>query len=55
MFGAAKALSSTESVELLSNLTYVRHTVRRLNQMTRQCRSKVELIQLGSAHEKDGV
>ena len=37
------------------NLTYVRHTVRRLNQMSRQCRSKVELIQLGSAHEKYGV
>ena len=26
--------------------------VRRLNQMSRQCRSKVELIQLGSVHEK---
>ena len=34
-----------DSVELLSNL----------NQMSRQCRSKVELIQLGSAHEKYGV
>ena len=29
--------------------------VRRLNQMSRQCRSKVELIQLGSVHEKYGV
>ena len=54
-FGAAKALSSTESVELLSNFTWVRHTVRRLNQMSRQCGSKVELIQLGLAHEKYGV
>ena len=26
-----------------------------LNQMLRQCLSKVELIQLGSAHEKYGV
>ena len=43
------SLVRTESVELLSNLTYARHTVRRLNQMSRQCRSKVELIQLGSA------
>ena len=43
-FGAAKALSSTESVELLSNLTYVRHTVRLLNQMSRQCRSKSNLF-----------
>ena len=29
--------------------------VRRLNQMSRQGRSKVELIQLGSAHQKFGV
>ena len=29
--------------------------MRRLNQMSRQCRSKVERIQLGSAHEKYGV
>ena len=29
-----------------------RHTVRLLNQMLRQCRSKVKLIQLGLAHEK---
>ena len=43
---------STESVELLSNLTWARHTVRRLNQMSRQWRFKVELIQLGSAREK---
>ena len=28
------------------------HGIRRLNQMSRQCRSKVELVQLGSAHEK---
>ena len=35
--------------------TRARHTVRRLNQMSRQCRSEVELIQLGSAHEKYGV
>ena len=27
----------------------------RLNQMSRQCRSKDELIQLGSAHEKYSV
>ena len=27
----------------------------RRDQMSRQCRSKVELIQLGSAHEKYGV
>ena len=38
------ANSSTESVELLSDLTYTRHTVRRLNQMSLHCRSKVELI-----------
>ena len=55
LVGAAKAVSSTESVELLSNLTWVRHTVRRLNQMSHQCRSKVQLIQLSSAHEKYGV
>ena len=47
--------SSTESVELLSNLTFARHTVCRLHQMSRQCCSKVELIQSGSAHEKYGV
>ena len=41
----------TESVELLSNLTLARHTVRRLNQMSRQVRYKVELIQL-SRHMK---
>ena len=29
--------------------------VRSLNQMSRQCRSEVELIQLGSAHEKYGI
>ena len=29
--------------------------MRRLNQMSRQCRSKVEAIQLGSVHEKYGV
>ena len=29
--------------------------VRRLNQMSRQCRSKGKLIQLGSAHEWSGV
>ena len=29
--------------------------VRRLNQMSRQCCSKVEVIQLGLAHEKYGV
>ena len=27
--------------------------VRRLNQMSRQCRFKVELIQLGSVHENE--
>ena len=47
--------SSTEAVELLSNLTFARLTVCRLNQMSPQCRSKVELIQAGSAHEKYGV
>ena len=31
---------------------FARHTVRRLNQMSRQCRSKVELTQLGLAQEK---
>ena len=50
-----KALSMTESVELLSNLLKVRHMVRLLNQMSRQCCSKVELIQLGLAHEKYSV
>ena len=30
----AKVISSTVSVELLSNLTITRHTVRRLNQIT---------------------
>ena len=41
---------------VLSTLTLSQYTVRRLNQMfTRRCRSKVELIQLGSAHEKYGV
>ena len=35
-------------------LNLVRNTVRRLHQSC-QCRSKVELIQLGSAHEKYGV
>ena len=34
LFGAAKAISSTVSVELLSNLTKTRHTVCRLNQIT---------------------
>ena len=29
--------------------------VHRLNQMSRQCRFKVELTQLGSAHQKYGV
>ena len=29
--------------------------VRRLSQMSRQCCYKVEIIQLGSAHEKYGV
>ena len=29
--------------------------MRRLNQMSRQCRPKVKLIQLGSAHQKHGV
>ena len=29
--------------------------MRRLNQMSRQCRPKVKLIQLGSAHQKYGV
>ena len=29
--------------------------VRRLNQISRQCRSEVKLIQLGSAHEGSGV
>ena len=47
--------SSTESVELLSNLTLTRHTVRRLNQMSRQGRFKVELIQFCSTREKYGV
>ena len=51
----AKALSSTVSVELLSILTEAQHPVRRLNQMSRQFRSEVELIQLGSEHEKYGV
>ena len=46
---------SVNSVELFSNVTWVRHTVRRLNQISRQRRSKVELILLGSAHEKYGV
>ena len=40
---------------VLSTLTLSQYTVRRLNQMLRKCRSKVELIQLGSAHEKYGV
>ena len=31
------------------------HTVGHLDQMLCQCRSKGELIQLGSAHEKYGV
>ena len=58
-FGTAVSVkcgkSSTESVELLSNLTLTRHTVRRLNQMSLQGRFKVELIQFGSAREKYGV
>ena len=60
-FGTAVLVWCGKSVKFdrvcrtLSNLTQVRHTVRRLNQMSRQCRSKVELIQLGSAHEKYGV
>ena len=37
------------------NLGSSQCSVRRLNQMSHQCRSKVELIQLGSAHEKHGV
>ena len=37
------------------NLGSTHGTPSRLNQMSRQCRSKVELIQLGSAHEKYGV
>ena len=53
-FGTAVLVWCGKS-ELLSNLTWVRHTVRRLNQMSHQCRSKVELIQVGSAHEKYGV
>ena len=44
-FGVANALSSAESVKLLSNLTYARHMVRHLNQMLHHCRSKVKLIQ----------
>ena len=60
-FGTAVLVWCGKSVKFdrvcrtLSNLTQVRHTVRRLNQMSRQCRSKVELLQLGSAHEKYGV
>ena len=34
LFGATKAISSTVSVELLSNLTRTRHTVPRLSQIT---------------------
>lgn len=42
-FGAAKGLSLTESVELLSNLSWAWHTVRLLNQMWHQWGSKVKL------------
>ena len=47
--------SSTESVELLLNLTQAQHMVRHLDQMSRQCHSKVEVFQLCSAHETYGV
>ena len=40
---------------VLSTLTLSQYTVRRLNQMLRKCRCKVELVQLSSAHEKYGV
>ena len=40
---------------VLSTLTLSQYTVHRLNQIVRKCGSKVELIQLGSAHEKYGV
>ena len=38
--------------QTFDELYLIKHdtAVRRLNQMSRQCRSKVELIQLGSAH-----
>ena len=47
--------SLAESVKLLLNLTQAQHKVRHLDQMSRQCHSKVELFQLCSAHEKYGV
>ena len=47
--------SLAESVKLLLNLTQAQHKVHHLDQMSRQCHSKVELFQLCSAHEKYGV
>ena len=43
--------SLAESVKLLLNLTQAQHKVLHLEQMSRQCHSKVELFQLGLASE----
>ena len=48
----SKSVKLDRLVELLSNLTFARHTLHFLNQMSHQCHSKVELNQLGLAHEK---
>ena len=52
-YGKKAASESIWQKRLLrQTLTETRHTVSRLNQMSPHCRSKVELIQLGSAHEE---